>query len=129
MGQLAHLDRRGPCDSLDVAFSARALHLAGHAGAEAAFEILAKCRAEEADFIFWRDGDGAGSASVRATALALLMYTDRGEMMADKGCCSVLSLQFKTYHLLLYTPIRLKPWLREILTRNYLGTTVLYVKK
>ena len=130
MGQLAHLDRRGACDSLDVAFAARALHLAGHAGAEAAFEILAKCRAEEADFIFWRDGDGAGgSASVRATALALLMYTDRGEMMADKGCPSVLSLQFKTYHLLLYTPIRLKPWLREILTRNYLGTTVLYVKK
>ena len=94
MGQLAHLDRRGACDSLDVAFAARALHLAGHAGAEAAFEILAKCRTEEADFIFWRDGDdgdAAGSASVRATALALLMYTDRGEMMADKGCRSVLS--------------------------------------
>ena len=114
MGQLAHLDRRGPCDSLDVAFAARALHLAGHAGAEAAFEILAKCRTEEADFIFWPDGDGVGaaaggSASVRATALALLMYTDRGEMMADKGCCSVLSLQFKTNHLLLNTPIWLKP--------------------
>ena len=114
MGQLARLDRRGTCDSLDVAFAARALHLAGHAGAEAAFEILAKCRAEEADFIFWRDGDGVGAAaggyaSVRATALALLMYTDRGEMMADKGCCSVLSLQFKTYHLLLYTPIREHP--------------------
>ena len=95
LGQLANLDRRGPCDSLDVAFAARALHLAGHAGAEAAFEILAKCRTEEADFIYWRDGDGAaagaGSASVRATALALLMYTDRGEMMADKGCPSVLS--------------------------------------
>ena len=94
MGQLAHLDRRGPCDSLDVAFAARALHLAGHAGAEAAFEILAKCRTEEGDFIFWRDGESAssvGSASVRATALALLMYTDRGEMMADKGCPLVLS--------------------------------------
>ena len=76
------------CRSLDVAFAARALHLAGHSGAEAAFEILAKCRVEEADFIFWRDvgeGDGAtDAASIRATALALLMYTDRGEMIADK---------------------------------------------
>ena len=116
MGQLSHLDYRGSssvvghsCNSLDVAFAARALHLAaGISGAaEAAFEILAKCRTEEADFIFWRDGDGAaaGTASVRATALALLMYTDRGEMMADKGCCSVLSLQFKTYPALLLAPL------------------------
>ena len=77
--------------------------IAGNSGAaEAAFEILAKCRTEEAEFIFWRDdagesveGDGGGgntgSASVRATALALLMYTDRGEMMADKGRNSIKS--------------------------------------
>ena len=97
MGQLSHLDYRGSsvghsCNSLDVAFAARALHLAGNSGAaEAAFEILAKCRTEEAEFIFWSDaaagegdGGGGGSASIRATALALLMYTDRGEMMADK---------------------------------------------
>ena len=93
MGQLSHLDYRGSsvgrsCNSLDVAFAARALHLAGNSGAaEAAFEILAKCRTEEAEFIFWSDDDdggGGGSASIRATALALLMYTDRGEMMADK---------------------------------------------
>ena len=95
VAQLSHLDSRSSsCDSLDVAFAARALHLAGSPGAEAAFEILAKCRAEEAEFIFWRDaataagedddGGATGSASIRATALALLMYTDRGEMMADK---------------------------------------------
>ena len=69
VGQLSHLDRgfgSRSCNSLDVAFAARALHLAGNSGgAEAAFEILAKCRTEEAEFIFWRDDAGEGDGTGR----------------------------------------------------------------
>ncbi len=71
--------------SLDVAFTARALHLVGDSGSEAAFEILAKCRTEEADLMYWRSGPHSSSpASLTATSLALLMYADRGELMTDK---------------------------------------------
>ena len=85
VGQLAHLDRRGACDSLDVAFAARALHLAGHAGAEAAFEILAKARRDGEDGTFyWGDTlDCDDSLALRSTVYALMVYTERGEYMTE----------------------------------------------
>lgn len=82
VSQLSQLDKS--CPTLGAAFAARALQLARNPGGEAAFEILAKCRKEEEDFLFWEDESGVKSTSVRATSLALLMYSDRGEMMTDK---------------------------------------------
>ena len=53
-------------------------------GSEAAFEILAKRRRELFDVAFWGNPDDCDAAlSVRATAYALMVYTDRGEHMTE----------------------------------------------
>ena len=53
-------------------------------GSEAAFEILAKRRRELFDVAFWGNPDDCDVAlSVRATAYALLVYTERGEHMTE----------------------------------------------
>ena len=53
-------------------------------GSEAAFEILAKRRREFFDVAFWGNLDDCDVAlSVRATAYALMVYTERGEHMTE----------------------------------------------
>ncbi len=53
-------------------------------GAEAAFEILAKNRHEEGSLSFWGHEDECDdSLAVRSTALALMVYIERGEFMTE----------------------------------------------
>ncbi len=53
-------------------------------GSEAAFEILAKRRRELFDVAYWGNPEDCDSAlSVRATAYALMVYTERGEHMTE----------------------------------------------
>merc|ERR1739848_892790 len=102
--RLPALDKSGT--SLDIALVARALQLTrSTTGAEAAFEILAKRRQETLDGTFYwgdgmssrdpdnsfyatsnsglRDSECDESLSVRSTALALMVYTERGEYMTE----------------------------------------------
>ena len=80
--RLDDLDKSG--SSLDIALVARALQLSKSEGSEAAFEILAKNRHEESSYFFWGHQDECEDAlSVRATALALMVYIDRGEFYTE----------------------------------------------
>ena len=80
--RLEILDRSG--SALDIALVARALQLSKSEGSEAAFEILAKNRHEESSYFFWGHQDECEEAlSVRATALALMVYIERGEFYTE----------------------------------------------
>ncbi len=63
-----------------VAVTARALQVARSPAHETAFELLSKTRVEREDAIAW--GSGRSSDSTVATAMALLVYADRGEAEA-----------------------------------------------
>ena len=80
--RLEVLDKSGT--SLDIALVARALQVAQSDGAEAAFEILAKNRHENGSMSYWGHEDECDeSLSVRSTALALMVYVDRGEFLTE----------------------------------------------
>uniref|UniRef100_A0A0K2TMG2 Macroglobulin complementrelated CG7586PAlike [Tribolium castaneum] n=1 Tax=Lepeophtheirus salmonis TaxID=72036 RepID=A0A0K2TMG2_LEPSM len=88
--KLGELDIYG--STLVVALVSRALQVARASGAEAAFEILAKRRKETSEGFHWDSGkennllksrDCDDLLDVRTTALALLVYTERGEFMTE----------------------------------------------
>ena len=88
--RLEILDKSG--SALDIALVARALQLAKSEGSEASFEILAKNRHEEISYFFWGHQDECDDAlSIRATALALMVYIDRGEFYTEPIGMSILS--------------------------------------
>ncbi len=66
------------------------LKLAPANAAETAFEILARQQLEKGEFVFWGDG-GCDPLSLRATALALLVYLDRGERISTDRVASWVS--------------------------------------